>query len=88
MATTHEYSDFTGQPGGIGYRLDIWTDADHERGKVHHSYTTNPDGSGLFFHNGHGGRNQQAGNGQFTARSIRQFQARTANILRKYTDPD
>ena len=81
MATTitATYNDFTGQGGGIGYRLDLSTGG---------SYTTNPDGSGLFFHNGYGGRTQVRGNGQFSARSLRQFKARTANILRSYVAPE
>jgi hypothetical protein len=58
--------------GGIGYRLDFSNGT---------SYTTNPDGGGLFFHNGRGGRNQVSGNGQFSAGSMRQFQARTKNIV-------
>ena len=69
---TGTYSDFTKQGGGIGYRLDL------SNGK---SYTTNPDGSGLFYHNGRGDRQQIAGNGQFSARSMRSFKAKTAKYL-------
>lgn len=57
--------------GGIGYRLDFSTG---------HSYTTNMDGSGLFFHNGRGDRQQVMGNGQFSARSMRSFKAKTREI--------
>lgn len=66
------YSDCTSQPGGIGYRLDL------SNGQ---SYTTNPDGSGLFFHNGRGDRRQVRGNGQFSARSLRSFKSKTASML-------
>lgn len=66
------YSDHTGQPGGIGYRLDF------ANGQ---SYTTNPDGSGLFFHNGKGNRCQIRGNGQFQARSLSQFKRKLTNLL-------
>lgn len=69
---TYVYSDFTKQPGGIGYRLDL------SNGK---SYTTNPDGSGLFYHNGRGDRQQTLGNGQFVARSLRSFKAKTAQYI-------
>ena len=69
---TATYSDFTGQPGGIGYRLDL------SNGQ---SYTTNPDGSGLFFHNGRGDRRQVCGNAQFVARSLRSFKAKTAQYI-------
>lgn len=74
MATTISatYSDHTGQAGGIGYRLDL------SNGQ---SYTTNPDGSGLFFHNGRGDRHQVRGNGQFSARSLRSFKSKTSSIL-------
>ena len=72
MTISATYSDFTGEPGGIGYRLDL------SNGQ---SYTTNPDGSGLFFHNGRGDRRQVRGNGQFSARSLRSFKAKTALIL-------
>lgn len=58
--------------GGIGYRLDFSNGT---------SYTTNPDGSGLFFHNGRGDRQQVRGNGQFVARSMRSFKAKTARFL-------
>ena len=58
--------------GGIGYRLDFSNGT---------AYTTNSDGSGLFYHNGRGGRNQVSGNGQFSAGSMRQFQARTRSIV-------
>jgi len=58
--------------GGIGYRVDFSTG---------HSYTTNQDGSGLFFHNGRGDRQQVMGNGQFSARSMRQFKAKTKDIV-------
>lgn len=58
--------------GGIGYRVDFSTG---------HSYTTNMDGSGLFFHNGRGDRQQVMGNGQFSARSMRQFKAKTTDIV-------
>ena len=58
--------------GGIGYRVDFSTG---------HSYTTNMDGSGLFFHNGRGDRQQVMGNGQFSARSMRQFKAKTKDIV-------
>jgi len=57
--------------GGIGYRLDFSTGQ---------SYTTNPDGSGLFFHNGRGDRHQIRGNGQFSARSMRAFKVKTREI--------
>ena len=77
MKTT--YSDFTGQPGGIGYRLDITGSEDGRSYTI--AYTTNPDGSGLFFHNTRGDRQQIRGNGQFSARSLRQFKALTQNIV-------
>lgn len=80
QAFRYEYSE-QGH-GGIGYRLDIWFDQPGTSGN--HAFTTNPDGSGLFFHNGAGNRIQSAGNGQFTARSMRQFKARTAQILENY----
>lgn len=57
---------------GIGYRVDFSTGQ---------SYTTNMDGSGLFFHNGRGERQQVMGNGQFSARSMRQFKAKTKDIV-------
>jgi hypothetical protein len=66
----HTYSEQ--KIGGIGYRLDF------SNGK---SYTTNPDGSGLFFHNGRGDRTQVRGNGQFSALTLRQFRARTVTIV-------
>jgi hypothetical protein len=78
----HAYSRTTS--GGIGYRLDIDGVAGGQ--SFHHSYTTNPDGSGLFFHDGRGGRRQTSGNGQFSARSLRQFQAKTQRILSTYAD--
>ena len=66
----HTYSEQ--MVSGIGYRLDFSNGM---------SYTTNMDGSGLFFHNGRGGRQQVQGNGQFSARSMRQFKARTQTIV-------
>jgi hypothetical protein len=72
MAAAGTYSDYTDQPGGIGYRLDF------ENGQ---SYTTNPDGSGLFFHNGLGDRRQIRGNGQFQSRSLTQFKRKIINLL-------
>lgn len=69
---TATYSDMTDQLGGIGYRLDL------SNGQ---SYTTNTDGSGLFFHNGRGDRRQVKGNGQFSARSLRSFKTKTASIV-------
>ena len=70
--TTATYSDFTGRAGGIGYRLDF------SNGK---SYTTNPDGSGLFYHNGRGDRQQVRGNGQFQARSFADFKRKTGGLV-------
>ena len=58
--------------GGIGYRVDLTNGQ---------SYTTNPDGSGLFFHNGHGDRVQIRGNGQFSARSLREFRQKMRDII-------
>ena len=66
------YSDFTQQPGGIGFRADL------ANGQ---SYTTNPDGSGLFFHNGRGDRRQVRGNGQFSVRSLRSFKTKISKML-------
>jgi len=77
MATTVTATYSEQMIGGIGYRLDL------SNGK---SYTTNPDGSGLFFHNGRGGRQQVRGNGQFSARSLRQFQNKTRSILASYQE--
>ena len=59
--------------GGIGYR------ADFAKGR---SYTTNPDGSGLFWHNGRGDRQQVRGNGQFQAKSLDGFRRKVQAILR------
>lgn len=88
MSVTYEYTDNPGRGhGGIGFRLDIHIDAGTPQGR-HVAYTTNPDGSGLFFHDGRGGRRQTHGNGQFSAMTLRQFKARTARILRTYTDPE
>ena len=73
MATTTATATYSEQMiGGIGYRVDFSTG---------HSYTTNMDGSGLFFHNGRGDRQQVMGNGQFSARSMRQFKAKTKDIV-------
>lgn len=81
MAVTYEYSEQGF--GGIGYRLDIKIDAGTPNGRQV-AYTTNQDGGGLFFHNGRGGRDQIAGNGQFSARSLRSFRASTASILKEW----
>lgn len=55
-----------------GYRVDL------PNGQA---YTTNPDGSGLFFHDGRGGRVQVQGNAQFYARSLRDFRAQTREMV-------
>lgn len=74
MATTTDATYSLQMIGGIGYRLDF------ANGQ---SYTTNMDGSGLFFHNGRGDRRQVLGNGQFVARSMRAFKAKTAHYLQE-----
>jgi hypothetical protein len=70
--------------GGIGYRLEIEIGEGQDRRR--HSYTTNPEGSGLFFHNGRGDRRQTRGSGQFHARSLRDFEAKTARIVETYRE--
>lgn len=70
---TVEFTDNgTEYNGGIRFR------ADFEDGTA---ITTNGEGSGLFFHNGRGDRNQTTGTGQYHAKTLADFRR---EVLKRY----
>lgn len=78
------YAEVPDGDGGIRFRLDLMVEINGSERWI--SYTTNREGQGLFYHNGLGGRDQIRGTGQFSARSLRQFRARTAAIVRGFSE--